>query len=124
MPLLGFTKLKDKVLDGTKTQTIRKPRKIPLKVGDKLFIYWMLRTKNCEKLGEAKITKIVRKEFRDITESDAIRDGFSTLRDFRLAFAKMHCDLFYIDSWSQIRERYPPIEFDVITFEWTKKESV
>lgn len=77
MPLLGFTKLKDKLLDGSKLQTIRKPRKIPLKVGDKLYVYWMLRTKNCEKLGEAKVTKIVRKKLRDITQEDAVKDGFS-----------------------------------------------
>jgi len=121
MPLLGFTKLKDKLLDGSKTQTIRKPRKIPLKVGDKIYIYWMLRTKNCEKLGEAKITRIERKRFQDITEEDAVRDGFSTLKDFRLVFVKMHNDMLYIDAWSQIQERYPQDGFDVITFEWTER---
>lgn len=116
MPLLGFTKLKDKLLDGSKTQTIRKPRKYPLKVGDKLFIYWKLRTKSCEKLGEAVITKIVRKSLRDITEDEAVKDGFekigfSTARNQLLtAFWKMHpnADL--------------STEFDIITFEWTQKE--
>lgn len=116
MPLLGFTKLKEKLLDGSKTQTIRKPRKHPLKVGDKLFIYWKLRTKECEKLGEAVITKIERKPILTITEEEAVKDGFeqrgySTARNELLtAFARMHPNI-GISS-----------EFDVITFEWTRKE--
>ncbi len=51
-PLLGFTVFKDKILDGSKTQTIRKPRKHPIKVGNKLYLYWHPRQKDCEKLGE------------------------------------------------------------------------
>ena len=112
MPLLGFTKLRGKLLDGSKTQTIRKPRKVPLKVGDKLYVYWMPRTKSCEKLGEAKVTKIERKWFKDITDEDAVRDGFRNLKEFRCAFMEMHSDATWCD------------EFDVITFEWTKKETV
>lgn len=108
MPLLGFTKLKEKLLDGSKTQTIRKPRKHPLKEGDKLFVYWKLRTKECEKLGEARITKMVRKGFSEINEKDAVLDGFESLHELIVAFEEMHTPNF--DSL-----------FDVITFEWTKK---
>lgn len=53
MPMLGFTVFKDKILDGSKTQTIRKFRKTPIKANDKLFLYWHPRQKDCEKLGEA-----------------------------------------------------------------------
>ena len=109
MPLLGFTKLKAKLLDGTKTQTIRKPRKHPLNVGDKLFIYWKLRTKECEKLGEAIITKIERKHLSEVTEEEAIKDGFGSFKELYDAFVKMY------GFWN-IRE-----PFDVITFEWTMK---
>jgi hypothetical protein len=123
MVLLGFTKLKDKLLDGSKTQTIRKPRKIPLKVGDKLYIYWKLRTKQCQKLGEAKVTDVVRKRFRDITEEDAIRDGLSTLQEFRQLFLKMHKDVLYTDTSGIIQEIYPYVGFDIITFKWIKKEA-
>ena len=56
MPLLGFTTFKDKLLDGTKKQTVRKLRKHPIKVGDKLYLYWHLRQKDCEKLGEGVCT--------------------------------------------------------------------
>lgn len=110
MPLLGFTKLKDKLLDGTKTQTIRKPRKHPIKIGDKLFVYWKLRTKECEKLGEAIVTKIVRKQLDDINNEDAIKDGFEDIVDFQDIFTRMH------------PKAYWETEFDIITFKWTKKE--
>jgi hypothetical protein len=109
MPLLGFTKLKDKLLDGSKLQTIRKPRKYPLKVGDKLYVYWKPRIKECEKLGEAVITKIERKQFCKITTKDAILDGFTSLCELRCAFQQMHSP-----NWHD--------SFDIITFEWTKKE--
>jgi hypothetical protein len=52
MPLLGFTVFKDKILDGSKNQTIRKLRKYPIKIDDKLYLYWHTRQKDCEKLGE------------------------------------------------------------------------
>lgn len=109
MPLLGFTKLKDKLLDGSKTQTIRKPRKNPLKVGDILFIYWKLRTKQCEKLGEAIVTRIICKEISDFTHEDAVKDGFKNLEELDQAFEEMHKDFC---SWT---------EFNIITFRWTLK---
>ena len=51
MPLIGFTVFKEKILNGTKRQTIRKLRKRPIQEGDMLHLYWKLRTKQCEKLG-------------------------------------------------------------------------
>ena len=59
MPLIGFTVFKEKILDGTKTQTTRKFRKHPIKVGDKLYLYWHTRQKDCEKLGEAICTEVM-----------------------------------------------------------------
>lgn len=53
MPLIGFTVFKDKILDGSKRQTIRKRRKHPIKIFDRLYLYWHLRQKDCVKLGEA-----------------------------------------------------------------------
>jgi hypothetical protein len=59
MPLLGFTvpSHKEKILSGEKRQTIRKLRKHPIKVGDHLYLYWHLRQRDCEKLGEANCTE-------------------------------------------------------------------
>jgi hypothetical protein len=58
MPLLGCTVFKDKILSGEKTQTIRALRKYPINVGDRLYLYWKLRTKQCKKLHEAICTEI------------------------------------------------------------------
>ena len=52
MALLGFTIMKDKILSGEKRQTIRKMRQYPVKISEILHLYWKLRTKVCEKLGE------------------------------------------------------------------------
>lgn len=121
MPSLGFSVLKERLANGSKLQTIRKQRKKPIKVGDILIVYWDLRTKSCMKIGEAKVTKIIRKRFKDITYEDAVRDGFQCLQDFRLAFRKMHPDLLYIDGRGEIQERPPYEGFDIITFEWVQK---
>lgn len=112
MPLLGFTKLKQKLLDGSKTQTIRRPRKHPLKVGDKLFVYWKLRTKECEKFGEAIVTKIQRKFIGKMTNRDAVLDGFNNRKEMLKALYEMHSE--------QVCLHEP---FDIITFEWTRKEA-
>jgi len=84
MPLLRFTVLTDKVRDHTKTQTIRKPRKNPLKLGDELFIYTQ------EKLGEGTIINIKRKKISELTEEDAQKDGFETLEECQALLMQMH----------------------------------
>ncbi len=53
IPSLNFTVFIDKILSGDKTQTIRTPRKHPIKPGDKLYLYTGMRQKNCRPLGEA-----------------------------------------------------------------------
>ena len=54
MPALNFKEqFADKVESGKKSQTIRKPRKNPIEVGDTLYLYTGMRTKGCRKLGEA-----------------------------------------------------------------------
>ena len=52
MVSISFTVFKDKILDGSKRQTIRPLRKRPFKVGDKLQLYWHQRQKDCELLRE------------------------------------------------------------------------
>lgn len=84
MVLLRFTKLIPSVRNHTKTQTMRKPRKRPFKVGDKLQVYVS------EKLGDAKVTTIKRKRLRDITLEDAQRDGFRSIEDCQKCLMRMH----------------------------------
>lgn len=51
--LLGFKKLfKQPILDGTKKFTIRERRKIEPKIGETLYMYTGLRTKDCEKISD------------------------------------------------------------------------
>ena len=59
MPLLSFSVFKDKILSGAKRHTIRARRKNPIKVGDKLYMWWKSRSpKEKEKLGEAKCIRV------------------------------------------------------------------
>lgn len=58
MPALPFSVFKEKILDGSKRQTIRAIRKRPIKVGDKLYLWWKQRTPDREKLGEANCINI------------------------------------------------------------------
>lgn len=50
MPIINFTKFIEKVESGEKRQTIRAVRKRPIKVGDKLYLYSGLRTKEARNL--------------------------------------------------------------------------
>jgi len=47
---------------GRKVTTIRKPRKKPIKQGDRLQLYWKMRTKECEKIADADCVGIERIE--------------------------------------------------------------
>jgi hypothetical protein len=53
MALLSFSVFKEKILSGAKRQTIRAVRKNPIKVGDKLYMWWKSRSPEREKLGES-----------------------------------------------------------------------
>ncbi len=108
MVLLGFSVLKEKLLNGSKTQTIRKPRKHPIREGDKAYIYFGLRTKHCQKLGEGQILSVVRKKFFDLSDEDAVKDGFRDAFELRYTLLRLH----------DFHEAPKDAEFDVITWKW------
>lgn len=107
MPLLNFQKqFADAVKSGSKSQTIRAPRKHPIKRGDTLYLYTGLRTKNaellrkveCESVSEITISNH-RVDFvggffwlsgRDSLESFAINDGFKNWVEMIEWFDKTH----------------------------------
>jgi len=105
MPLIGFTVMKEEILSGEKRQTIRKARKIPIKVGDTLYLYWHLRRKDCELLKVVKCTETFRKPWAMIEDSYdvALRDGFESPAEMRKWFMKKHnpdpTDLFDVIRW-------------------------
>ena len=88
MPLIGFKKrFVLAVEERQKRQTMRERRKRPTdpKVGDTLYLYAHLRTKQCRKLGEEKCTAVK----SIVVTPDTIRlDGVMLHRDQREAFAR------------------------------------
>ena len=113
MPLLGFQKqFAPLVESGEKRQTVRAYRKDGRnpKVGDRLYLYTGLRTKQCRKLGEAiaKSVKVIGIDEPMFCEDEspieivplvllpreahdlAIRDGFSDLDEMLSFFDKTH----------------------------------
>jgi hypothetical protein len=92
MPLIGFTVFHDEVRDGTKRQTIRRHRhrKRPIKVGDKLYLYWHLGRKDCHLLRVERCTATFTKPWGAIRLSEEIaeRDGFQSCAEMREWFRK------------------------------------
>jgi hypothetical protein len=114
MPLLGFRpRFAAPILDGSKRQTIRRPRRdgrVHAKPDDALHLYTGLRTKNARKLGIARCLGVdeVRMNFlRDrvtVTHALGVRpilshleldefaqaDGFAHWADMKATFAEIH----------------------------------
>lgn len=107
MVLLGFSVLLEKLLDGSKTQTIRLPRVRAFKVGDRLDIYWKPRTKNCCKLGEGRLLSVVRKSVVDLNDREVQSDGFLNYGDF-------------VATWIKLHPNAHNAQVDVITWKWIK----
>jgi hypothetical protein len=97
MPALSFQKqFCPKVRRGEKTHSIRAKRARPWKVGDKVALYYAMRTKQCTLLGRSTVVKVddivltdgekfdirINGELlaADEAESFARRDGFDCLR--------------------------------------------
>ncbi|MGP3667725.1 MAG: ASCH domain-containing protein [Candidatus Bathyarchaeota archaeon] len=79
---LNFSKeYKNKILSGVKTSTIR--LKTKLKVGEKVQI-----VAGGEKLGKARILRIIRKEISKLTDEDAEKDGFKDKKELLKALRK------------------------------------
>lgn len=116
MALLGFSMLKDALLYGNKRQTIRKLRKTPIKKGERLHLYFKLRTPQCESLGSWACTETFYIRFfgtplgiqlielvgenktvivqHTMTDDEALdlakRDGFNSVQELFTALEKMH----------------------------------
>jgi len=85
MPSISFSTLKDKILSGEKTQTIRPARTdywFRFKKGDRVVGYWKMRTKDCEKLFEGFLIENPELVYLgDFDDDLMIRDGFKSLND-------------------------------------------
>jgi hypothetical protein len=127
MPILGFSgwwtgketirEQKDAVFEfiqtGKKNQTIRKPRKYPIKPGDLLYLYWHMRQKDCTRIALANCTEIIEAyidpeiegiylkddtgKFNELTDWDLeqfiLRDGFNSQTLFFASFRRGYYDV-------------------------------
>ena len=80
------------VITGKKTRTIRKAWKTPLKVGDRLYCYWNLVSKEKMKIFEALVTGVEDIPFSEIKDNDelAVQEGFNDSYDMLREFKKMY----------------------------------
>jgi len=78
--------------EGIKDQTIRTPRKNPIKVGDRLMLYWKQRTpvrlKPVHLIAYAECVEILTMRYIEFAYNDYIaqRDGFRNSRELRAWF--------------------------------------
>ena len=85
IPVISFSVMKDKLLNGEKKQTIRPAKTdywLRFRKGDPVYGYWKMRTKESEKLFESELSE---NPFicylGDFTDELMIRDGFTSLYD-------------------------------------------
>jgi hypothetical protein len=92
MPLIGFIMFHDEVKDGATRQTIRRHRKLPVKVGDTIYFYWHLRKKDCHLLRVEKCVETFAKPWRTLKFSEDIakRDGCKSSAKMREWFSKTY----------------------------------
>lgn len=99
------------ILKREKTQTCRKPRKRPIKKGDKLVLYWKQRVsmkppnfKPIHKIAVATCVDVERKKYREFAFDDdfARRDGFKDAEEMQ--------------EWFGDPLEYADEEYDVIHF--------
>jgi len=95
MPSISFSGITSRgplwklIIKREKTQTIRKPRKRPFKVGDTLYLYWKMRQPKAKKLvhliGEAPCIKVRSVNLLDMwnDRENARADGFGSIFEFR-----------------------------------------
>ena len=92
MPILSFSSNDIDVITGKKTRTIRKAWKTPLKVGDRLYCYWNLVSKEKMKIFEALVIDVENISFEQIKDDDdlARKEGFKDSHDMLREFKKMY----------------------------------
>ena len=94
------------ILNGTKTATRRVWKKPMVKVGG---IYkCKLKMLSKDYFAKIKVTKLYKQKLRDITEGDAIKEGYDCIRDFEKIWIKIN------GNWKDT------LEVDVIEFEVVK----
>ncbi|MEA5489304.1 MULTISPECIES: ASCH domain-containing protein [Pseudanabaena] len=119
MPVLSFSVHKEKIKSGAKRHTIRALRKFPIKVGDKLYLWWKQRSPEREKLGEAKCIKV----------SDVLINADGVNIDDKIIINKIGLDNFAIadgfNDWQQLIEFFDKdgLPFEGVLIQWDNIKS-
>jgi len=122
---ISFSVFKDKILNGSKRQTIRGIRKNPIKEGEKLYLWWKQRSPQREKLGEAKCVSIRHVYINNGVEIKKPNDNFASflindgeLNQFAIADG--------FDNWQQLIEFFENahgLPFEGVLIEWDSIKS-
>ena len=99
---------KQMILNGTKTATRRVWKKPMVKVGGIYKCKLKMLDKNY--FAKIKIVNLYKQKLRDITEGDAIKEGYDCIRDFEKIWIKIN------DFWED------DLVVDVIEFEEVKDD--
>ena len=115
MPLLSFSGWPARgpfyklILDQEKNQTVRRPRKNPIKVGDTLYLYWKVRKpiddKDIHKIGTATCTSVETKTYSQFAfDYDFARaDGFEDCEELRQWFGDADpLEVFKVIQWGDL----------------------
>lgn len=92
MKIISFSYFLFLLLNGQKRQTIRKPRKHArrLHLGEKVKIYWKVRSPHGFPLFTAEITQLIYKPLAKLSLEEIHADGFLSRDELYTAFCKMH----------------------------------
>lgn len=89
MKSITFTVLKDKLISGEKDQTTRVTF-VPTFIEGEIVRIVFKENGTKEELFKVRITDIYTKRLKDLTEEEAIRDGFSSLKEFLQELEKLN----------------------------------
>ena len=104
MPILSFGSQNINIIIGKKNMTIRKIWKHPLKVGDRLYCYWNLVSKEKKKIFEAKVTDIQLIKYGQLKNNDELAraEGYKDAKEMVHDFKKMYVQKLKDDDIFQI----------------------
>jgi hypothetical protein len=121
---VSFSVFKDKILSGTKRQTIRAIRKNPIKKGETLYLWWKQRSPQREKLGKAKCININPIEIDDDRVHILDTENFCNTTTYS---SKEALDRFAIsdgfNNWQELAEFFEKthgLPFEGVLIEWDK----
>ena len=106
MPALGFQKqFVPMIEDGSKHHTIRRKRKNPIKVGDVLYLYTGMRTKQCRLIKEVTCTAVV--PIKIMPGTGIVRLGDTTLTEKTLEVFATNDGFSDVHSFFEFFKIYP-----------------